>query len=327
MARQWRELRPDDLAAWSALTGAVARDEQTSSEFSADDLAEELDDPSIDPRLDTVAVLEDDVLVAAGQVYLPVMQTDQTVRALFAGHVHPDHRRRGIGSELLTKLERRAVTWARARFPDAEPIRARTDAAQTAPAAIALLEARGYRPIRYYHELARELDPASDLEPAAGGPGAPELVDYRPALDAELLAAHHEAFAGHWGSAPPDAARWRTYFTGSRTFRPACSTLAVVGRPSGHRTVGGYVLAHSYQPGEVYLGHIGVRPDLRRAGLARRMLARSLARAAQEGYHRARLDVDSANADGAGGLYVSAGFQPAQITVVYEQPDGTRTGG
>jgi ribosomal protein S18 acetylase RimI-like enzyme len=326
MALQWRELRPDDLVMWSALTGAVARDEQTSSEFSAEDLAEELTDPSIDPMLDTVAVLDDGVLVAAGQVYLPVMQTDATVRALFEARVHPEHRGRGIGSHLLTRLERRAVTWARERFPDAEPIRARTDAAQTATPAIALLEGRGYRPIRYYHEMARHLDPESDVEPAPGPAGSPELVDYDLALDAELLVAHRDAFAGHWGSAPPDEARWRTYFTGSRTFRASCSTLALVAGSSGPPEVGGYVLAYSYQPGEIYLGHIGVRPGLRRAGLARRMLVRSLARAAQNGYGLARLDVDSINADGAGGLYVSAGFRPVQVTVVYEQPDEIRPG-
>jgi mycothiol synthase len=308
MSYTWRSLSLADTPAWSALTTVIAEAEGTDDEYSAEDLAEELEDPSIDPARDTVAVLDDEgTLVAYGQVLLPVQRVDGEIRAVFYGAVHPEHTGHGIGSELLHRLERRTVEWAGELFPGRE---VRPQSGSAAPGAAALLEAHGYRPVRYFHVMSHDLA-VLDRTPDD------RLQDYNPALDEQVRAAHIAAFARHWNSAPPDAQRWQQWYTGSRTFRPACSTMSV----GADGAVDGYLLSYEYQPGEVWFGQIGVRPSARGKGLGRALLRRALAAAEAKGYAAAKLDVDTDNADGAGHLYESVGFVRQRTTVSYQRTD------
>jgi mycothiol synthase len=306
MSYTWRSLSVADTPAWSALTTAIAEAEGTDEQYSAQDLAEELDDPSIDPERDTVAVLDDDgTLVAYGQVMLPVERVDGEIRAVFYGAVHPKHTGQGIGSELLRRLERRTVEWAGELFPGRE---VRPQSGSSAPQAAALLEEHGYRPVRYFHVMSRDLA-ALDRTPDD------RLQGYDAALDEEVRAAHIAAFARHWNSAPPDPERWQQWYTGSRTFRPACSTMSV----GADGTVDAYLLSYEYQPGEVWFGQIGVRPSARGQGLGRALLRHALVAAEAAGYVEAKLDVDNDNADGAGHLYESVGFVRQRTTVAYQR--------
>lgn len=306
MSYTWRSLTAADTRAWSELTAAIADAEGTGEQYSAEDLAEELEDPSIDPVRDTVAVLADDgTLVAYGQAAVPAERADGEIRAMFFGGVHPKHTGQGIGSELLQRLERRVVEWSAELFPGRE---ARPQSMSASPETAALLQAHGYRPVRYFHVMAHDLKPL--------GTGADDrLLDYDPALDEQVRAAHIDAFAKHWNSAPPDEERWRHWYTGSRSFRPGSSTMSV--SPDG--AVEGYVLAYEFQPGELWFGQIGVRPRARGKGVGRAMLRRALAAAADAGYKRVKLDVDSDNSDGAGPLYESVGFVRERTTVSYQR--------
>ncbi|HEY7049452.1 MAG TPA: GNAT family N-acetyltransferase [Jatrophihabitantaceae bacterium] len=306
MTYTWRSLVSADTPQWAELTRAVSDADDLDEAYTSEDLAAELDDPGIDPALDTVAVdAEDGTLIAVGQVNAPMVRTDGTVRAGFYGSVHPAHRGRGIGAELLRRLERRAAELAAERHPGADA-QLSTHVGSTTHDAHALFEANGFRPVRYYHALTRPL--------AGAGPVAddPRVHAYDPARDAEVHAAHCEAFSTHWGFAPPDAQQWRTWLTGSRPFRARYSMLGL--GPEGR--IDGYLLAYNYQPGELYIGQLGVRPAARGQGLARALLVRSLAAAAPD-LEIAKLDVDSENADGAGRLYESVGFTRQRGTVVY----------
>ncbi|MEP7019787.1 MAG: GNAT family N-acetyltransferase [Pseudonocardiales bacterium] len=306
MSYTWRSLTAADTAAWSELTAAIAEAEGIDEQYSAEDLAEELEDPSLDPARDTVAVLADDgTLVAYGQAVVPAERFDGEIRAMFFGGVHPEHTGQGIGSELLQRLERRVVEWSAELFPGHK---ARPQSTSASPETAALFQANGYRPVRYFHVMAHDL--------AALGTGADDrLQDYDAALDEQVRAAHIDAFAKHWGSAPPDDERWQHWYTGSRSFRPGCSTMSV--GPDG--AVEGYLLAYEFQPGELWFGQVGVRPRARGTALGRAMLCRALAAAADAGYTRVKLDVDSDNSAGAGRLYESAGFVRERTTVSYQR--------
>jgi mycothiol synthase len=306
MAYAWRSLTAADTPAWSALTVAIADAEGTDEQYTAEDLAEELEDPSIDPTRDTVAVFDDDgALVAYGQVMLPVERVDGEVRAMFFGGVHPKHTGHGIGLELLSRLERRVVEWARELFPDRE---VRPQSTSSSPESAALLVACGYQPVRYFHVMTRDLA-SLDRTPDD------RVQDYDATRDEAVRAAHIDAFARHWNSAPPDQERWQHWFTGSRAFRPACSTMSV--GPDG--TVNAYLLSYEFQPGELWFGQVGVRPSARGQGLGRAVLSRALATAADAGYAEVKLDVDTDNADGAGRLYESVGFVRQRTTVAYQR--------
>ena len=306
MSYTWRSLTPADTPEWSALTAAIADAEGTEDHYSADDLAEELEDPSIDPTRDTIAVRADNgTLVAYGQVAVPVDRVDGGIRAEFFGGVHPKHTGQGIGSELLHRLERRVLEWAGELFPGRE-IRPQTGS--SAPASAELLTACGYRPVRYFHVMSHDL---TSLDQMADG----RLQDYDAALDDEVRLAHVDAFAAHWNSSPPDPERWQQWYTGSRTFRPACSTIKL----GADGAVDGYLLSYEFHPGEIWFGQIGVRPRARGQGLGRGMLCRALAAAVDAGYTEAKLDVDTDNAHGAGRLYESVGFVPQRTSVAYQR--------
>ena len=305
MTYVWRSLSALDTPAWSELTAAIADAEGTGEVYSAEDLAEELDDPSTDPARDTVAVFDGDTLVAFGQVMMPVERVDGQIRAFITGGVHPEHRGKGIGSQLLGRLEARALEWAGELFPN-RPVQPQTGSA--APNSAAFLEARGYRPVRYFHVMAHDL---GSLDAGVDE----RLQGYATALDEPVRAAHIDAFARHWNSAAPDAERWRHWYTGSRTFRPGCSLVSV----GADGDVDGYLLAYEFQPGELWFGQIGVRPRARGRGLARGLLRLALRTAAQAGYTEVKLDVDTDNADGAGRLYESVGFVGQRTTVAYQR--------
>ncbi len=297
----------DDTKPWSALTEIAADTDATSDRYSPEDLAEELEDPSIDAQSDTVAVEDESgVLVAAGQVMAPVKRLDGTVRAAFGGVVHPEHRGRGIGSQLLARLESRALQLAALRFPGVTA-RVSTQVGAHIADAAELIEAAGYEAVRYFHEMTHDL---------AGVAAADDerVEPYSAERDDDVRLAHCDAFQTHWGFAPPDADRWRHWYTGSRAFRPGYSWIAAASDGS----VDGYVLSYQLQPDELWIGQVGVRPRARGQGLARAMLRQVLAMSATE-YASVKLDVDSANADGAGRLYESVGFVRVRSTVVYRK--------
>jgi mycothiol synthase len=301
---QWRSLTHADTPAWSVLTVAIAEADNSGEWYSAEDLAEELDDPDLDLARDTVAVTSDDgTLVAFGQVSVPLERTDGELRSGFDGGVHPAHRGNGIGSELLGRLQRRTMERVGELFPNRP---AHPQVGVYSPDAAQLFEQHGYRPVRDFHTMAHDLAAltAADDE---------RLQDYDPAMDEQVRAAHIDAFAEHWNSVAPTAERWRFWYTGSRAFRPAVSTISL--DPDGG--VAAYLLCYEFEPRQLWFGQIGVRHSARGRGLGRSMVRRALAAAAQAGYTEVKLDVDTDNVDGAGALYESVGFVRERTKTVY----------
>jgi ribosomal protein S18 acetylase RimI-like enzyme len=171
-----------------------------------------------------------------------------------------------------------------------------------------MLEHRGYRLARYFHELDRSL--VGELPAASPA----ELRPYQPELAEAIRLAHNEAFAEHWGSSPRTEQNWREAVD-ARSFRPACSFVSV----AADGLVDAYLLAFGYVPGELYIGLVGTRPRARGRGLARACLAASLRAAAADGLTKAELSVDSENGSGAGRLYDSMGFSRVRVTSAYRK--------
>lgn len=301
----WRHLTVTDTPAWSALLSVIARYDGHDYELSADDLAEELADPGIVVEADTAAVTDSAALIAYATLHQPVERPDGTIRARFDAAVHPEHRRRGIGSELLQRMERRIAERGAIAFPGRG---VRPGVGTSIESGAAFLEHRGYAPARYFQAMSRSLD-------APIGPAAADAVAYRPELSEPVRLAHIDAFASHWDFSPPDRPRWEHWFTGSRALRPDCSAVALAADGS----VDGYVLAYEYTPGEIYFGIIGVRERARGRGLGAGLVNRALAAAREAGLTTAKLDVDSANSTGAGRLYENAGFAVYHRSTAYER--------
>src|SRR5690606_21218056 len=265
-ALRWSHLTTDDVDAWAELMTHLARVDDTDEVPTSEVLVEELGVPGFTPETDSWAVWHDDQLVAYGMVSVAMtLDQDGRVRChVGAGGVHEDFRGRGVGRDLMSRMEERAVALARQRHPGAPAYLSAgggVDGAQVR----GLLFHRGYAIVRYFNELTRPL-PGDPLPDAAveGISSVGQTDDY----EEEVRLAHNAAFADHWGSTDLNAEEWGHYWR-STSGQPELSSLAV----DGDGRVLAYVLASQYVPGTLYVTIVGTRPEARGRGLAAACLA------------------------------------------------------
>jgi ribosomal protein S18 acetylase RimI-like enzyme len=169
-----------------------------------------------------------------------------------------------------------------------------------------MLEHRGYRIVRYFHEMQRPL------------PGPPialtaqPVQPYRAELAEQVRLAHNDAFSTHWDSTARSAEAWQAQLA-SRTLRADASFVST----DADGSVAAYVLARQWVDGELWVDLVGSRQSARGQGLARACLSASLRAAAEQGYRSAALSVDSENGQGAGRLYSSLGFEVVRVVAMY----------
>jgi mycothiol synthase len=298
----WTTLTTDTAAEWAELTNLLAKVDDTDEFYEAEDLAEELEEHGFDPKLDSWAVWDGATMVAYGQLRVSHQLTsDGDARADLGGGVHPDWRGRGIGTELLARMEPRAVALASERHPEA-PVQLRTQGGKEGSDARPLLTDNGYAPARYFTDMTRPLP--GDQLPSVDDP---RIQPFTSELTDATRLAHNDAFATHWGSTAQTAEGWAD-MVGSRSFRADVSRVLVE-----DGVVLAYALCGQWVDRELYITLIGTRQQARGQGLARRVLTATLAAAAASGsYDVADLGVDSANPTGAGALYASVGFTPVR---------------
>ncbi|MGA8046937.1 MAG: GNAT family N-acetyltransferase [Dermatophilaceae bacterium] len=303
-ALRWSHLRTDDVGAWHELMNHLAKVDDTGEVFTPEILTEELGEPGFTPETDSWTIWDGDRLVAYGIVSVS-MTPDHEGRVrchVGMGGVHQDWRGRGIGRELMGRMEERATALARERHPGTAAYLRASGGVEGAQVR-RLLVHRGYAVVRYFNDLTRPLpgEPLPDV--AVDGYS---IVSETDDLEEATLLAHNAAFADHWGATDITAEQWAHYWR-STSGRPDLSSLAV--DDEGGRVLA-YVLASQFVPGELYVTIVGTRPEARGRGLAAACLARTLQRAIGTGeYATARLDVDSASPTGATRLYERLGFR------------------
>ena len=303
----WRPLAPaDDVAPLHALIRAGETADEAPFATSLDEVRAQVSDPELEPSADVlVGTLEDGRLICVAAVHVRREVATRRAATLY-GTVHPDFRRRGLGTILLRWSEARArerlaehddglpqalEAWAYAYWTDRR----------------ALFTAFGYRPIRYYEEMRRSLRDSIPAEPLRHGLRHEPWSRER---DEQVRLAHNEAFADHWGSQPLTPDSWAHRFVGHPHFRADLSVCVLDGEE-----VAGYCLSyHSAEDVRVHgrlegwLGQIGVRRPWRKQGLATYIICEVMRRMAGAGLDHAVLVVDSDNPTGAAGLYRRLGF-------------------
>lgn len=295
MAVHWGPLTEADVADWARLSNLLAEVDQTGETYEPEDLAEELHEPGIDPEHDLMAVRVDGVLAGYGQLRVGDTLVDGQVVAWLGGDVHPGYRGRGIGVQLMDRLEDRAAVVAAERQPG-QQVFLRVDGGIEGSSRRPMLEHRGYQIVRYYHDMERQLADPLPLPTT-------DVTPYRPELAESTRLAHNDAFSTHWGSAPRSVESWQE-IVGSRNFQPQVSFVALA-EDGG---VSAYVLVRQWVEGEAWITLVGTRQRARGQGLARACLTASLHACVEQGYRTAALGVDSNNGQGAGALYSSLGF-------------------
>ncbi|WP_410788977.1 GNAT family N-acetyltransferase [Kribbella sp. C-35] len=312
-----RPMEKGDVEAWAALTAAQEKVDQEGENFSAEDLAEQLDRPNLDLPRNSITLWADGRMIGYGMAHVAPSVVDVD-RVHVGGTIHPEWRRRGLGTTLMHWLIQRAGELHAATHPDF-PGQVGVGAASNNVSATSLLESLGFKAERFFFDMRRPLD--QPVPEAAIADGL-RLTSYDPAYEEALRLAHFEAFSDHWGWTPPTPELWRSRNVGSRAFRGGQSYLVLDGE-----TVAAYVNGYEWEADtevtgirELYIGQVGTRRAYRGRGLARGTIAKVLAEAAQAGYQRAALGVDADNPTGALGLYENLGFTTHNQFTSYALP-------
>lgn len=310
---RWDHLHTADVAAWAELTTTLATVDGTEEHYSAEDLAEELVETGFDAAADSLAVWDGDRLVGYGQLRVSMLPDGEgRVRCVLGGGVHPDHRGRGLGRELMDRLERRAVELAAGRHPDHPSYWRVSGGVRDTDPVRAMLEHRGYAVARWFNEMTRPL-PGEPLD--VPPPDGVRLVRADQVDADDVRRAHNLAFRDHWGSAPQTREAW-LHSWGSRTARHALSTVAL----GGDGSVLGYVLCSQWVDRELYVGLVGTVPAARGRGVARAALAGTIRLGTAAGEHDVvELGVDSASPTGATRLYDALGFTTSRVSAAYQR--------
>ena len=320
---RWTPLTVDDVPALTALLNRIDAADQHGEPAEEPSIREWLTMPGQDLPDGSIAVRAGERLIAFGMVDVtPSLDADGQARCNLSGGVDPAARRRGIGTCLYEQLEQRATALAAERHPLAPAVLRTAGGVDPAPGADRpafgggadvrpLLERRGYQRIRSWLRMVRQL-PGASLPAIDTG----EIRVIVPADEHREATreAHIAAFSDHWGSTPPTAERWATWWS-SHNARRDLSTIAL--DPEG--TVLSYAVAAEDKPGVLHFALVGTRPSARGRGLARAVLGRSLAAAAEAGNRSAELEVDSESLTGATRLYEALDFTDEKVFATYQK--------
>jgi mycothiol synthase len=241
-------------------------------------------------------VVEDEqghVVAAAG------LRVRHPTRIRSFGGVLPEHRGRGIGTELLGRVEERARELA-GPAPAGEEVWLGAEASSTNEGAKELLGDNGFEPVRHFWKMGIDLE---DEPPAPEWPDGIRLEPARRGAEREVFEVSEESFQDHWDFQPHDYDEWRAWMVEPESYDPSLWLLARDGDE-----IAGISLC-SLDPGEGWVGVLGVRRPWRRRGLGKALLLASFHAIRERGKPRAVLGVDAENPTGATRLYESAGMR------------------
>ena len=302
----WRPLTRADVPAVAALVAQVEEADAQPYRTSEAEVDEWFDGEWKDPAADSRVGLDADGTPRAWMAVEAPPGGVRVVRAYLHGGVHPELRGRGVGRQLVAW----ATARARQRLATSDavvPGRIAAFLEDHRSDAIALYAAAGFRPIRYYTDMRRDL---AEPLPEVRDPEGVRIVPWSPELDDAVRRAHNEAFADHWGSEPRTPETWAH---GRSMFAPQWSHVAV---DAATGEVAGYAMSGRYEQDWPVSGYtsgytelLGVRRAWRGRGVAVALLAAAMASYRADGMQYAELDVDTANPSGAHGLYAALGYQ------------------
>jgi mycothiol synthase len=239
------------------------------------------------------------------------------------GTVHPDWRRRGIGTRVMERIEQRiqerleeasqqavyANTWTQLKHEDRQ----------------ALSRKMGYELARYFFDMERTLrkggSPVEVPEPVYPAGIVVQSMKERPDLEAVWLAVN-ESFRDHWGHTDLLLEQWQ-HWIAEPAYR---SDLWFIAWDTEHDEPAGVCLT-SIEPGhnarvrrqEGWVRVLGVRRPYRKQGLGRALLLSGMKALQEEGMDWAMLGVDSENLTGALRLYEGAGFRPVKRSAAFRK--------
>ncbi|GAA4523210.1 GNAT family N-acetyltransferase [Amycolatopsis samaneae] len=304
----WRPLTHGDAKASADLLNAIETVDEIGENYTAEDTLQELIDPYADLERGSLAIFDGGVMVGYMKIrYKPT--ADEVHRVFLDGGVHPDYRRRGVGTTLMEAGVAAAKVLHALHHPTRKLV-VDVHKSEHIAGVAELLRCQGFAPVRYFQRMER---PLGDALGAVAVPDGLRIEPWSERNDEEFRLTRNESFIDHWGAVPMPVDLWKNKIT-NQTFRPEVSFLlrqVTTGAPVG------VLVTMSWEADTAATGvrdaHfmlIGTLPGYRRRGVASALIGHALRAAADQGYDRASLSVDSASPSGASGVFEKAGFTP-----------------
>jgi len=273
--------------------------------------------PTFDPERDVVVAEIGGRPVGYGFTSW-VDTTDGRRDYLTRGHVHPDWRRRGVGTAILRHNEERLRELSASHDTDRERAYM-AFAPERRIGAVALAEGSGYQAVRYFFDMVRPT--LDDVE----APGLPDGLELRPIVGRDGLRrvfdADAEAFADHWGGFDASDESFEQWIRD-----PDLDPELILAAWDGDQIAGVVVnTINEHENRELgwargLLDSVFVRRPWRGRGLASALVARSLVLLRERGMSSAWLGVDADNPTGALRLYEKHGFEVDLRSTAYRKP-------
>ncbi len=244
-------------------------------------------------------------------------QDDGTLLYNVVGFLHPDWRRKRIGTAMLQHAEARMRQIAATHETTAKKF-SQTWANESEQCLQALLESQGYRPARYFFEMNRDT-----REPLPDAPMPPGL-EVRPVTEAHyrpIFEAANEAFRDHWGFVERTFEEELPHWIEDPNFNPSLWQVAWDGDQIAGMVQNFVNKAENAEYGRKrgYTEGISVRRPWRKLGLARSLLVQSIAMFKQMGMDETALGVDAENLSGALKLYQGVGYKEIRRNMNYRK--------
>jgi len=152
----WRPLRRADVAALTELMAAAEAVDCTDERYDEDDVVENFMSGLVDLEDDTRLVWEGENLIGYADVF--GQRRVREVHSIWlGGTVHPDHRRQGLGRQLLRWQLDRAEQLHTQRHPTV-PANVMCNVTETNVGLAALAKTEGLEEIRFWFEMVRALE-------------------------------------------------------------------------------------------------------------------------------------------------------------------------
>lgn len=312
----WRPLAPSDLSAVAELIGACEAQDDPPYRSGVEEIQEELFvGANRDPALNTLAAVSGEGrILAYGRVR--IQMGTSAARVYLGGGVHPELRRQGVGTEVLTWQMDRARQLLHG-VRRSVPGRITTYVEDGMDDQAAILAAAGLRPERFYTEMRRDLALPLPNVPLTG---SLVVEPWTPELDDQVRLAHNEAFADAWGAEPQSVASWRE---GIAEFEPSWSFI-VMDRSSDRVKVAGYLISGRYEQDWQAQGYtsgytdlLGVLQPWRSRNVGTALLVAAMRAYAKDGMQYAGLGVDTDMPSGAFGLYRKLGYEATRGSALW----------
>jgi len=304
-----RRYQPSDFDKYVLLIAEAERLNPTGRCASPQIVAEQLEKPNYSPEQDLFILWSDDI---AG--YMDVKPELGIGRVVLDCWVHPEHRRRGLATKLLS------YSMNRAKELGAEVVHVNIREDNTI--ATRVLHRLGFSLIRRYFELGLNIARIDELDMAHATPDCRYL---QPGEEGKLTQLQNSTFAGAWGYNPNTVEEIIFRINSSTCSREDIILIDEKDKAIGYCWTGISCEEgmHSIRKGRILM--LGVAPDYRRKGVGRRLVLAGLVRLRSNGLQVANLTVDSEN-KAACGLYLSIGFEVQANTFWYQKAINQDTG-